>query len=140
MAIANHSGLNITLGSWFHISNKAYMPVLFLCLCCPVKIATLRRPDPPSTGSKQLSLRLTISELILNGNKPDSLIHEGRRRRKTEFRESEKSRFPHTASCALDRSYRTGFVHFCVPISTWLLLPYEWSMLITLHRFKFVFC
>jgi hypothetical protein len=42
---------------------------------------TLRRADPPSKESYLLSTRLTISELILNGNRPESVIRQGRRRR-----------------------------------------------------------
>jgi hypothetical protein len=43
-------------------------------LYCPVQVAALRRADPPSEASYQLSVRFIISELILNGNRPESLI------------------------------------------------------------------
>jgi hypothetical protein len=52
-----------------------------LCLCRPVQVAALRGADHQSTGSYQPSIRFIISQLILNGNRPDSLIPQGGRRR-----------------------------------------------------------
>jgi hypothetical protein len=53
------------------------------CLCCPVLVAALWRADPPSRESYRLSIRVIISELILNRNRPESLICQHRRRRRS---------------------------------------------------------
>jgi hypothetical protein len=53
---------------------------LLLSLCCLVWVTALRRADHPSKGSYRLSIRSVSSELILNGNRPESLIRQGRRR------------------------------------------------------------
>jgi hypothetical protein len=47
----------------------------------PVKEGALLRADFSPKESYKLSARLKISEFILNGEKTEGLIHEGRRRR-----------------------------------------------------------
>jgi hypothetical protein len=44
--------------------------------------SALRRADPPSKESYQLSIGFIISELILNGDRSEKLIRQGRRRRR----------------------------------------------------------
>jgi hypothetical protein len=46
-----------------------------------VQVAALRRDDPPSKKSCRLCIGF-ISELILNENRPQSLIRQGTRRRR----------------------------------------------------------
>jgi hypothetical protein len=55
------------------------MSEFILCLCSPVKVTALRRAGHPPKESYRLSIRFVISSLILNGDKPDSLILQGRR-------------------------------------------------------------
>jgi hypothetical protein len=69
-----------TLGSWDRIPLDGCLSAFVLCLCCPVYVAALRRANPPSKESYQLSTRSIFSELILNGNTPESQIRQGRRR------------------------------------------------------------
>jgi hypothetical protein len=66
------------LGSWVIIPLEAWMSAFILCLSSPLQVAALRRADPPSKESYRLSTRFTIIELILNGNRPDSLIRQGK--------------------------------------------------------------
>jgi hypothetical protein len=57
------------------------MSVFILCLCCPVKVGALRRADPPCKKSYWLSIRFKFQiSLILNGHRPENLIHQGGRR------------------------------------------------------------
>jgi hypothetical protein len=49
------SSLARTLGLCVRIPVKAWMFAFILCLCCPVKVAALRRADQPSKESYQLS-------------------------------------------------------------------------------------
>jgi hypothetical protein len=51
----------------------------------------LATADLPSKEVYRLSVRSIISELILNGNRPDSLIHQRRRKEEEEEEEEEKS-------------------------------------------------
>jgi hypothetical protein len=57
-------------------SRNGYLSACILCLCCLVLVAALRHADHPSEESYKLCMS---SELILNRNKSDSLIHQGRR-------------------------------------------------------------
>jgi hypothetical protein len=59
------------------------MSVCVYSVCCPVEVAALRRADQPSEKSNRLSVRFVISELILYGNRPHSLIRQCRKRRRT---------------------------------------------------------
>jgi hypothetical protein len=68
--------------SWVQIPLQAWISVfisVFVLSC--VYVAALRRADLPSKESYQLSTRLIISELILNGNRQNSLIRQGGKRR-----------------------------------------------------------
>jgi mannitol-specific phosphotransferase system IIBC component len=52
----------------------------------------LRRADPPYEESYRLSIIFIISELILNGNRPESLIRQGRRRKRKRRRRKKKKK------------------------------------------------
>jgi hypothetical protein len=66
-------------------SRHGCLSAFVLCLCCPVYVVALYRAGPLSKESYQLSTRFTVSELILNGNRSESQIRQGRNRR-TQFR------------------------------------------------------
>jgi hypothetical protein len=57
-------------------SRHGYVSAFTLCMCCLGQVEVLRRTDPPSKGSYQLSVRSIISELILNGKRSEGLIHQ----------------------------------------------------------------
>jgi hypothetical protein len=47
-----------------------------------MKLPALRRADPPSKETYHLPIKSICSELILTGFRPESLIRQGRRRKK----------------------------------------------------------
>jgi len=49
---------------------------VFSVLCCLVQVETLRRADPPSKESYQISPGIITSNLILNRNRPIGIIRE----------------------------------------------------------------
>jgi hypothetical protein len=59
-------------------SRNGCLSTLIACLCC-VWVATLRLADIPSKDSYWQFIKFIFSDLIANGNKPQSLIHQGRR-------------------------------------------------------------
>jgi hypothetical protein len=52
------------------------MSAFLLCLCCSVCRAALKNPDPPSKQFYRLSVKCIFLEVILNGNRTESLIRE----------------------------------------------------------------
>jgi hypothetical protein len=72
-----------TLGSWVQtplearVSECFYSVFMLSCIC-----TGLVTSSSPSKESYRLSTWLIISELILNGNRPESLIRRGRRRKR----------------------------------------------------------
>jgi hypothetical protein len=53
-----------------------------LCLCSPVQVVALQRADPLSKESYQLSTRFRVSGLILNWNRPEVIMSDGRSRKR----------------------------------------------------------
>jgi hypothetical protein len=43
-----------------------------------VRVAALRRTDPPSTKSYQLPVKYIDSRIILNGNRSEGLTHQAK--------------------------------------------------------------
>jgi hypothetical protein len=64
-----------------HIPLKADVRLRFSVLFCLVQLAALRRSDPQSKESHQLSVNFSF-KLISNGNRQDGLIYQRRRRRR----------------------------------------------------------
>jgi hypothetical protein len=50
-----------------------------ICVSSVFVLSGVGRADPPSKESYKLSIRFIISKFILNGNGPESLMHQGRR-------------------------------------------------------------
>jgi hypothetical protein len=65
-----------TLGQWVRTPLEAWM-----CVCVSVRVVLWGAGDPPPMESYRKPPSFMISELILNGNRPDSLIRQDRRRR-----------------------------------------------------------
>jgi hypothetical protein len=58
------------------------MSGFLLCLTFPVYIVVLRRANPPSKGSYELSVRFVIQKLILKENRSEDLLRQRKKKKK----------------------------------------------------------